>query len=204
MLFTIINTKKDKIISLPIFCILGLTLELFSWKQNRAVDDILLVSGLISTIFWCRYTYNERNRPYLSNQKQVIGLCGGITAILICFESALIWYGSYVSSSLPYADFVHTTICGIGIFATLVGVLGLLITNTRYHSDGILLCIFSLTVLGASVFSLSICHDTTLDRSIKLWWIPYLLKEGGFLIAEIVAIHFSSHRKNENTERKII
>lgn len=160
------------------FCMAGLTVELFSYTQNRYWDVFLLATGVMVSVGW--FFKAEKGYVYKRPVSKQIIILLLIMTILLCIEWWMFVIGNY-SSSLQFADFFRFMILSIGSLSVAIGMLGIVIaklSDRRWRS----IYTVALTVLSNSVFIFSICHDITLDRTIECWYTPYIL-QGGSIVA---------------------
>jgi len=160
------------------FCMAGLTVDLFSYTQNRYWDVFLLSTGFIVSVGW--FLKTEKGYVYkrpISKRTIILLLT---MMVLLCIEWLLFIIGNY-SSSLQYAKFFRFVILVVGSLSVLIGMFGMVIarlSDRRWRS----VYTVALTVLANSVFIFSICHDITLNRTIDCWYAPYI-QQGGSIVA---------------------
>ena len=165
------------------FCMIGLTIELFSFAQNRYWEAFLLGTGFIISIGW--FLKTERGYVYKRPLSKGIPILLLIMLAAICCEWWLFREGNR-SSSLQYAKFFRTALLCTGCTSALAGMSGLVMAKLR---DRRWRAVYTaaLTVLANSVFIFSICHDIHLNRTLQGWWSVYILPGGCIAAAGLFA-----------------
>lgn len=167
-----------------LFCLVGLTIELFSHNQNRSLDDLLFLSGLGLLLF------HAHAAPRKTSRKRS---CFPIAILftLIGLECVMVWYGYVIAPSLFYAHTEIAILYSLGIFAALTGIVGVIqeiFHFSRIPWNGRILCTLSLTLLVSVVWLFSLFHDITVSHAPSACWPSDFGKECAYAILGSIVI----------------
>lgn len=153
-----------------LFCLLGLTVELFSIDQHRLLDDALFLAGLGILLF--RVHVSPSKAPSKRSFLPVV-----ILVSLIGLESVIVWCSFACVVPMPYvfsyARMTHAVLYSLGTSSVLLGIAGVVQEIHRFpgiHWNGQILCALSLTLLVSVVWLFSLCHDTTMSHTLPACW----------------------------------
>ena len=167
-----------------LFCLLGLTIELFSNNQNRLLDDLLFLLGLGLLLF------HAHAAPHKSSRKRSY-FPAFVLLTLIGLECVMVWYGYATAPSLPYARMEIAVLYTLGVLAALTGIVGItqeILHFPRLPWNGRILCALSLTLLASVVWLFSLFHDITVSHAPPACWPLDFGKECAYAVLGSIVI----------------